>query len=176
METLEKVNQFAIQRNREGIILDTVVLLLYFIGKYSVNAIKDFEPTHGYSKEDFELLNKIIKPFKRIIITPKIVAEVSNLSLPHLQDKKLYQYVRLVVEFLLNKEGSEEYHVQFENWENKSIDRLSSFGFVDMDMYEIAKKRNVPILTDDIRFYNFSKKEIPIIKLSVIKYADFRFA
>ena len=175
METLEKIYQFSIQKTREGIILDTTVLLLFLIGKYNPSYIKDFEPTHGYSKDDYELLNKIIRPFKKIIITPQIIAEISNHSLKHLFDAKLQQYLCVVVNFLRNKEKMEEHHIMFENWNDKSIGRLCSFGFVDMGMYEISKQRGIPILTDEEDLYNFSKREIPMIKLSIIKYSGYKF-
>lgn len=176
METLEKIYKFSIERTREGIILDTVVLLLFFIGKYDINYIKDFGPTHLYSKDDYDLLNKIILPFKKIVITPQVIAEISNHSLKYLFDAKLQQYLCVVVDFLRNKDKMEEQHVMFENWVDKSISRLCSFGFVDMGMYEISKQKGIPILTDEEYLYNFSKRNIPIIKFSIIKYSDLKFS
>ena len=123
METLDKVYEFAHKRNREGIILDTVVLLLYFIGKFDINYIKGFEPTHAFSREDYELLNRIINPFKRIIITPQILAELSNHSKNNITDKKLHHYLAMVFNFLRDKEKVEEYHMKIEDWSDKSIPR-----------------------------------------------------
>jgi len=174
METLEKVYQFALQKNREGIILDTVVLLLFLIGKYSIDSIKSFEPTHNYSKDDYDLLCKIIRPFKKIVVTPQVIAEISNISRQSLSGAKLQQYLCAVIDFFKDRERMEEHHVFFENWNDKSVGRLCSFGFVDMGMFEIAEQRGVPILTDEEDLYNFSKKKIPIIKLSVIKYSNLK--
>ncbi|MDP3778603.1 MAG: hypothetical protein Q8R30_00965 [bacterium] len=172
METLEKVYEFAYRKTRDGIILDTVVFLLFLIGKHNSNAIKDFEPTHNYSKEDYELLNRIISPFKKIIVTPQVIAEVSNHSLKHLFDARLQQYLCVVVDFLKNTQKTEEHHVKFNDWTDRSIGRLCTFGFVDMGMYEIAEQKGIPILTDEKALYNFSKNKIPIIKLSIIKNSN----
>ena len=176
METLEKIRKFSIQRNREGIILDTMVLLLFFIGKYDYSLIKNFKPTHEYSKNDCELLDRIVRLFKKIIITPQVIAEMSNHSLSYLFSARLQQYLCVVVNFLKNKERTEERHIKFKDWNDKNIGRLCSFGFVDMGMYEVSKQTGMPILTDDENLYNFSKKEIPIIKFSIIKYSDYKFS
>ncbi len=171
METLEKVFQYAHTRNRDGIILDTVVLLLLFIGKYDPKYISKFEPTHEYTEKDFELLNKIIRPFKKIYVTPQIIAEVSNHSLKAINNEKLHHYLAMVANFLNNKDKVTEAHVRFEDWGDKSISRLCSFGFVDLSMYELSKQKMIPILTDELPLYQHSKSQIPIIKLSVIKYS-----
>lgn len=175
METIEKVYEFASKRNREGIILDTVVLLLYLVGKYDIQCIKSFEPTHHYEKEDFDLLIKLIKPFKKIIVTPHIIAEVSNISLRHMKNARLQQYLCVLVDQLKDKNITDERHIYFDNWQDKTIGRLVAFGFTDMGIYEVSKENNLPIITDDQELYNFSKSKTPIIKLSVIKYSNFKF-
>ncbi len=178
METIEKIYQYAHKRNNEGIIIDTNVLLLFFIGRYNQDYIKEFKHTNTYSKEDYSLVEHIIKPFNKIIITPQIIAEISNHSLQGLNNERLHNYISLIVNLLLDASKTEEHNFSFKEWENKDISILSKFGFIDMNMYEIAKKRAVPILTDDKKFYEFAKGkgEIPIIKLSVVKYSDvFKF-
>ena len=174
METLDKIYQFSVQKNREGIVVDTVLLLLLLIGRYDLEEIKNFEPTHQYSKEDYKLLNKIIRPFKKIFVTPQILAELSNHSLNSLYEDKLHHYLCVVVDFLRDKNNMEEVHLAFDDWEEKNIKKLCSFGFVDMGMYEISKQRGIPIVTDDFKFYNFSKSSVPMIKLSVVKNSHIR--
>jgi hypothetical protein len=173
MDTLETVYKYAHTKNRDGIIIDTVVLLLYFIGKLDTEYIQSFKPTRQYTKADFELVNKIISPFKRIIATPQIIAEVSNHSLVAIHSDRLHHYFAMITNFLNNKDKVEEGYLRFEEWDNKSIARLCSFGFVDLGMYELSKRRGVPILTDDLTLYIRSKEEIPVIKLSVIKDAGY---
>ncbi len=66
-------------RNK-GILIDTNLLLLYFIGKYNKSLIQYFKRTQKYVIEDYELSTSVIKFFTRIITTPNILTEVSNLS------------------------------------------------------------------------------------------------
>lgn len=156
--------------------LDTVVLLLLFVGRLDPKYIKKFEPTHQYSIEDYELLEKIIRPFKKVVITPHVISELSNHTLQCIENDKLHYYFSIVTNFLTNKDKAEERHLRFDEWQDRGIPRLCSFGFVDLSIYEISKSKKLAVLTDDIKFYNLSKKDIPIIKLSILKYSNTKFA
>ena len=70
---------FSNYRNK-GILIDSNLLLLYFIGKYNKTLIQRFKRTQKYVTEDYELLTAVIKDFTKIITTPNILTEVSNLS------------------------------------------------------------------------------------------------
>ena len=69
-----------IQRyRRRELVLDTNLLLLYFVGAFRPDRIRSFNRTSRYSVDDFILLEKVISAFKRITTTPHILTEVSNL-------------------------------------------------------------------------------------------------
>lgn len=55
----------------KGLLLDTNLLLLYFVGLVSPGLISNFKPTlsAGFSVGDFELLLRITSLFKKIIVT-----------------------------------------------------------------------------------------------------------
>src|SRR5574343_276557 len=174
MENLEKIYLFAKDKTKgEGIIVETAVLIVFFIGKYNPSFIKELKLTNAYSEKDFELIEQIIKPFRKIIITPHVLADLSNhLKNAKIHNAKLHQYFCLIVDYLRNNQKTKEYHLEFKNWENQTIPRICTFGFTDVNMYELSKRDRIPLLTDDLDLYMYAKekREIPIIKLSTVKY------
>ncbi len=70
---------FCNYRNK-GILVDSNLLLLYFLGKYNKSLIQRFKRTNKYVIEDYELLTSVIEFFTRVITTPNILTEISNLS------------------------------------------------------------------------------------------------
>ncbi|MGO8931026.1 MAG: hypothetical protein ACLQU3_29570 [Limisphaerales bacterium] len=72
------VRQIERYRRRE-LLIDTNLLLLYFVGAFRPDRIRSFNRTSRYSVDDFALLEKVISSFKRIITTPHVLTEVSNL-------------------------------------------------------------------------------------------------
>jgi hypothetical protein len=63
-----------------GIFLDTNLLLLYLIGKFDPDRIERFKRTEKFSYEDFQILLRIMRPFKIIRTLPHVLAEVNSLS------------------------------------------------------------------------------------------------
>lgn len=75
-----------------GVLVDSNLLLVYFIGKYDIERIQTFKRTCKYTIEDFQIINKFLGYFNAIITTPNILTEVSNL-LNQLPDNcKSYYY------------------------------------------------------------------------------------
>lgn len=65
----------------QGVLVDTNLLLLYCIGKYRRELVAQFKRTasRGFTADDFDLLAALLSNFQRIIATPNILTEVSNL-------------------------------------------------------------------------------------------------
>jgi rRNA-processing protein FCF1 len=69
-----------IQRYRSRhVLIDTNLLLLFFIGSLRPDLISSFNRTSIYSPDDFDLLETIFRYFKKVATTPHILTEVSNL-------------------------------------------------------------------------------------------------
>lgn len=64
-----------------GLLLDTNLLLLYGIGTFSREHVKKLKRTRQYDLEDYDWLRRFTQPFHRIITTPHILAELSNLAI-----------------------------------------------------------------------------------------------
>ena|SRR5271157_5781105 len=65
---------------KRGILIDTNVLLLFFMGQVDINRITTFKRTEQFTVEDFGLIEKLLSLFKTKVTTPNILTEVSNLA------------------------------------------------------------------------------------------------
>ena len=80
--------EFFLRFRGHQVLLDTNLLLLFLVDSYERKRIRNFKRTSTFSEEDFDLLAAFLQAFKKILTTPHILTEVSNLagSLPdHLQ-------------------------------------------------------------------------------------------
>jgi len=68
-----------IQRHRQsGVLVDTNLLLLYFVGLLRPEQITQFKRTSTFSISDFELLSRLLGEFARVLTTPNILTEVNH--------------------------------------------------------------------------------------------------
>jgi len=172
--SLEDIGKFIARDRPEGIIVDTGILILFLIGSYDPNFIGDFKRTSNYSIDDFELLKKIFAYFKKLIITPQILAELSTLSITKggIYGDKLIHYLQAVVRFL---ESVEERYQKSNCLCGMELEVIGKYGLTDMTMFELSKKTRMPILTDDLKLYNYSyAKKVPIIKFEYIKSQQYQ--
>src|SRR5438094_4633228 len=64
----------------KGLLIDTNLLLLYLIGMYDPDRIPRFKRTMSFTVDEFLLLDAIFTNFDKVITTPNILTEISNLS------------------------------------------------------------------------------------------------
>jgi rRNA-processing protein FCF1 len=136
-------NLIAQYRNK-GLLIDSNLLLLYFVGSYDPERIGTFKRTHsrGFTPDDFDLLLRLLTPFGAVVTTPNILTEVSNLSNQLRDDEKDTYY-----SVFADRAGllTEQYT------ESKKICRLEhfrNFGLTDSGIISMAKG-NYLVLTDD---------------------------
>jgi hypothetical protein len=89
-----------IQKYRfKGLLLDTNLLLLLTVGRYSVQRIASFKRTASYEIEDYQTLSTLVSRFDRLITTPNILTEVDNLGrqLPMREHDGFAQALRTIV-------------------------------------------------------------------------------
>jgi hypothetical protein len=65
-----------------GILIDANLALLYLVGSYDLRLIGDgkYNKLSKYVVEDFQLLVRLKKVFKKAVTTPHVLTEVSNLT------------------------------------------------------------------------------------------------
>ncbi|MEA2601048.1 MAG: hypothetical protein QOF89_2040 [Acidobacteriota bacterium] len=70
-----------IRRHRaSGIIVDTNILLLYFLGRFDPQEIPKFKRTQQFTREDYGTLVLLLRHFDRLLTTPNILTEVNSFS------------------------------------------------------------------------------------------------
>jgi hypothetical protein len=146
----------------KGIVIDTNLFILYLIGNYDSKIISKFKRTESYSVEDFYILRRFILSFRKAIITPNIMTEVSNL-LESLNRRNNYQLFLFFHKLL--KSLKEEY---IESVKAAEIACFQKFGLTDSSIYFLAKE--FLILTDDLPFYHYLETQ----KLQAINFNHLR--
>lgn len=147
----------------KGILIDTNLLLLLFVGRLSKKFIKKFKRTDKYSIEDYQILLGFVDEFDKLITTPNIMTEISNLG-GNMHGAKLKDFFSIFTDQLTVI--SEKY------LPSKSIandENIYKFGLTDIGIMLVAKD-NYLILTDDFKLSNLaSENGIDAINFNHIK-------
>jgi hypothetical protein len=70
-----------IEKHRgKGALVDTNLLVLYLVGTLNRRKITEFKRTSNFEISDFDLLSRLIKWFGRLIATPHVLSQVSDLA------------------------------------------------------------------------------------------------
>lgn len=138
----------------KGLLLDTNLFVLLIIGTIDREKIKDNKRTGAYSPDDFDLLLRFINGFSKIVVTPHILAETSNLA--DVFNKKLKSLPFEVIKKLLEAGGFEEQQIPaLQVCETSGFLR---YGLTDSGLVEVARNSYL-ILTDDLRMANYCYEE-----------------
>lgn len=134
------------QRNK-GLLIDSNLLLLKFLGQVDLQIIPRFKRTQRFSFEDFGLLEAYSQSFEVLVTTPNILTEVSNLS-----NQLPYEWKLAVLENLGRQVRllSEEHVPSTKAAKN---DDFSKYGLTDTVILLLAKEK-YQVLTVDLPLYN----------------------
>jgi hypothetical protein len=66
----------------KGVLIDANLALLYLVGSYDLRLIGDgkYNKLSNYGTDDYRLLIRLKKEFKKAVTTPHVLTEVSNLT------------------------------------------------------------------------------------------------
>ena len=130
--------------------------------------IRNFERTARYDIEDFDFIYSVLGLFEKHVVTPHILAELSNLSMK-LWGKRLADYFRLFRE-VLEKTG--EKYVNKENILHSDL--LSTLGVTDLGIAEAAQKYKYLVFTDDGTATGYMRNEgIDVLNLNEVRTARY---
>jgi hypothetical protein len=126
---------------KRGLLIDTNLLLLYIIGSFNIELIREFRRTSHFTIDDFYLISDFIELFESKITTPHILTEVSNLigNKPNLK-------ALLKIYISNSDEKSQESIKVVQN------DAFIKFGITDAAIIEVSKNSHL-VMTDDNPFY-----------------------
>lgn len=116
----------------KGVIVDTNILLLLFVGSVNKKRISKLNRTEQFLPEDYDLLVEILSFFSKIVVTPNILTEVNSLinqlSEPE-RSKSLEFMARAVTEW-------DEFYV--ESSIVTQAEKFTKFGLTDSAIISLA--------------------------------------
>lgn len=164
LSTIEEISRYRLSHSEAYLIIDTNVLLLFLIGVFDPDYLKNcplmMENGKNYCKEHFVLMEKILKIFTyKITITPHILAEINMLSRkrikPETRMKSLFS--KIIQQLESCREEQVEMKIILKNG------GVLKFGFADISLVEVASKNKWIILTDEFELYSIYRENIPIM-------------
>ena len=147
----------------KGLLIDTNLLLVYFVGSYDRNLIGNFKRTITFTIEDFEKLQRAFIFFDKIVTTPNILTEVNSLSNQLPENIKLKYFDKIKDQISRLEENYVESKVVCE------LTHFPKFGLTDTGIINLVKD-NYLVLTDDFRLVNYLEK----IEVDVINFNHLR--
>src|SRR3984957_10032491 len=63
-----------------GLLVDTNLLVLFAVGSVNRNRIETFKRTRQYTRDDYDLLVRVLQEYEPLFTVAHILAEVSNLT------------------------------------------------------------------------------------------------
>lgn len=144
-----------------GILVDTNILLLLFVGTLSKEKIAKFDRTDQFTPTDYDLLVDLLQSFRVIATTPNILTEVNSLL------NKLGEPARQV--FASGLTILDETYLP-----SKQIASLDwpflKYGLTDCGIAEVAQGKYL-VLTDDLKATSyFNQRGIDTINFNNLRY------
>jgi rRNA-processing protein FCF1 len=141
---MDEIDRLLLAYRSKGVLVDSNLLLLYFVGLLDPAKINSFKRTAMFSRADFDLLAKLLGYFRRVVTTPNILTEVSNLSnqLPeHVKDAHYSVFSKVVTSL-------DEHYVP--SVRAVAPTHFSRFGLTDSAIQDLAQDKYL-VLSDDLK-------------------------
>ena len=146
---MEEIQSLIIKYARKGIIVDTNILLLFFVGSTNRDRIKKFNRTEKFIPEDYDILVQLLENFSLIVVTPNILTEV-NSFINQLGEPERGRCLLIFSKFISTEKFNEQY---VESQKIVTQQEFIRFGLTDCGIVEVARDRYL-VLTEDFRFAN----------------------
>ncbi|MBD1830470.1 hypothetical protein NDI47_16490 [Microcoleus vaginatus GB1-A2] len=153
---------------QKGILIDTNILLLWFVGTVNRERISKFNRTEKFVPEDYDSLLQILSYFNKIVTTPNILTEVNSLA-NQLGEPERSQCLSVFAEGVPRLKES-----YLESTEVVRTDSFTKFGLTDCGIATLAKNKYL-VLTDDFKLTNYlQKNEIDTINFNNIRVSGWK--
>ena len=129
--------------------LDSNLLLLLTIGSFEPQAINSFKRISSFSKDDLKLLQDTVSG-RRLLVTPHVLTEVSNLAngLPELLRQGFHRYLAVAVPTFTER---------YTESRNLCLSRVFQlFGMTDAALWSMAM--GALVITEDGRLMDYLRR------------------
>lgn len=146
-----------------GLLIDTNLLVLFAVGTVSPNQIERFKRTSVYTREDYELLVRIMDGFSQLYTVAHVMAEVSNLIDLQGSHRLLARQVLADTIAVLK-----EPHVS--SLQASGSSNYEDLGLADSAISVVAREQQCEVLTDDLGLYlSLLREGLPVVKFSHLR-------
>ena len=138
---------------RTGVFVDSNLLVLLVVGSVGRDLIAKHRRLREYTADDYDILDKLLRPVDQVFVTPNTLTEASNLLGLHADPERsrFFDMLRFFIQ------RSEE--VVVTSVEASSNDEFRRLGLTDAALLEVITAE-APLLTVDLDLYlAASKKE-----------------
>jgi rRNA-processing protein FCF1 len=146
-----------------GLLIDTNLLLLYFVGASDLERVPKFKRTSSFTVEEFWLLAEFYDKFERVVTTPNILTEVSNLLGQLGEDlrKSFYAgFAKRIPDF-------EEFYTPSRTI--SATAHFNRFGLTDSGITDLVKDKYL-VLTDDASLARYlENRQIDVINFNHLR-------
>lgn len=129
---------------QKGILIDTNILLLYFVGTVNRERISRFNRTEQFLPEDYDLLLRIVAYFQKVVTTPNILTEVNSLANQIGEPERSQCFAVFAQSVSLFDEHYIESKVAV------TAEKFVKFGLTDCGILSLARDQYL-VLTDDLK-------------------------
>ena len=130
--------------------------------------VNNFKATKKYGFDGFIIIANIIKYFDKIITTPHILTEISNIS-NQIENRFKIDYFNT---FFLKLEFLDELFIHAN--ENFADEKVRKLGLTDAAIINLSKSKSYLVLTDDLQlYYLLSNKQIDVINFNHLLESKF---
>lgn len=160
-----EISNLISQYKSKGILVDTNILLLYFVGTIRRTRISQFGRTAIFTPQDFDLLILFLSDFATVATTQSILTEVSSFINKLGEPDRTDCYNLLAIEISSLQESCiPSQDIASTEWP------FAVFGLTDCGIVEAAKRHQYLVLTDDLKVANFLRSE----DIDTINFNDLR--
>ena len=159
--------EYILSKKFKGIVIDSNLLVLLLVGLFDYDQIEKNRRLNNFEKEDFNKLVLLIEAVSnKIVITPNILTEVSNLTENYNEETQssFFKFLEIIIK------SFEEHNTASTEVISNNQRAFYKFGLADSSIVNLSKEEYL-IITADFPLYHFLSSQ----NLNVINYNHLRF-
>ena len=149
----------------KGILLDTNLLVLFFVGSVAPELVETFKRTknHGFTEKEFSLLRNIVETVSKVASTPHILTETSNF-ICQLQGEARQTALQAIAQAVqtFKERRSESKHLVQSN-------AFFNFGLTDCAILDLPPQKYLVLSVDAPLVIALQKKGIDAINFNHLR-------
>lgn len=150
----------------KGILVDTNILLLLFVGELNRKRIAKFKRTEQFTPQDYDLLIDLLQSFILIATTPTILTEVNSLlnQLGEPERSDCYKIFADGVAALLQETYVPSQKISSSDWS------FLKYGLTDCSIAELTQNKYL-VLTDDFKLvYYLNSRGVDAVNFNNLRF------